>query len=153
MSVTITGASDDLIEVDGDIYEEFTALNTHGHGPCDSGDSVGGILAFSDGTVLSITLIDEVWRIHTERRGPHSVDLTITQAIAGDPVNYSDRAELDGPITWVVFGADFVTAPPTNTPSALTATGPELAESLGDGITLNAHATGVVTRPDRTVRR
>jgi hypothetical protein len=153
MSVIITGASDDLIEIDGDIYEEFPALNTEGESPCDSHASVGGLLAFSDGTVLSITLVDEVWRIHQERRGPHSGDLTITQAVAGDPDNYTDRAEITGPITWVILGIDIATAPPAKATGAGTETGPELHESLGAGIALHAHATGVVTRPDGTVRR
>jgi hypothetical protein len=137
MSVTITGASDDLIEIDGDIYEEFPAPTVDG--------VVGGVLAFSDGTVLSITLTNEVWRIHTERRGPHSGDLTITQAVAGDPDNYTDQAVINGPIGWVLLGTDWVAARPVST------AGPELQAALGD-LTLTAHATGVVTRPDGTVR-
>jgi hypothetical protein len=138
MSVTITGASDDLIEIDGDIREEFTAPTVD--------EIIGGVLAFSDGTVLSITLTDEMWRIHTECRGPHSGDLTITQAVAGDPDNYTDQAVIKGPIRWVVLGTDLIVARPVST------AGPELQAALGEGLTLTAHATGVVTRPDGTVR-
>lgn len=136
MSVTITGASDDLIEIDGDISEEFNVYDTH---------NVDRLLAFSDGTVLRIRCTDEeVWRITPEHRAPTSGDLTITQAVPGDETNYTDRATIDGPITWVVLGAEI--AVPAST------IGPELRAALGEGLTLTAHATGVVTRPDGTVR-
>ena len=54
MGVVIEGSSDDLIEIDGDIREEFYAND----------DEDGSLLAFSDVTVLRIIYPDSgVWRI------------------------------------------------------------------------------------------
>jgi hypothetical protein len=98
MSVTITGASDDLIEIEGDISEEFNVYDTH---------NVDRLLAFSDGTVLRVRCTDEaVWRITPEHRTSTSGALTITQAVPGDETNYTDRAVIDGPVTWVVLGSE-----------------------------------------------
>lgn len=136
MSVTITGTNADLIEIAGDISEGFTVWDTH---------DPDRLLAFSDGTVLRIQYTsEEVWRITPEHRTSTSGDLTITQAVPGDEANYTDRAVIDGPVTWVVLGSEI--AVPGST------VGPELQEALGEGLTLTAHATGVVTRPDGTVR-
>jgi hypothetical protein len=134
MSVTITGASDDLIEIDGDIYEEF---------PCSNPTIDGKYLAFSDGTILQILILDGVWRIHLVHAG--AATLTITPAPANDDDNYSDVATLDGDVSWVVLGINWAAAKPVST------AGPELQAAIGD-LTLTAHATGVVTRPDGTVR-
>lgn len=93
MSITVYGASDDLIEVEGDIREEFNALD----------ESDGDILAFSDGTILRVVYTnDGIWRITPLKRG--SGELTVTQAVKGDEDNYSDRAVLDSAVEWVVFG-------------------------------------------------
>jgi hypothetical protein len=98
MSLTIYGASDDLIEVDGDISEEFAYLGEDRHP--NSGD--GDLLAFSDGTVLRITYTASgVWRIAPVVRG--SADLKIDQAPEDDDDNYTDRATLSGAV-WVVHG-------------------------------------------------
>ncbi|MGH3599142.1 MAG: hypothetical protein ACRDQH_02500 [Pseudonocardiaceae bacterium] len=100
MSVTVYGASDDLIEVEGGIEEEFNVYDTH---------DPDKLLAFSDGTVLRVRLTDdEVWRIETVQAG--SNDLSIVQAPEGDGDNYSDRAVLAGPIRWVVLGTEFAIA-------------------------------------------
>ena len=91
--ITIYGASDDLVEVEGDIREEF---NPEGDGP--------DYLAFSDGTVLSIRYDhDGIWRISPVHRG--GAVLNITQAVVDDPDEYSDRATLEGEIAWVIFGS------------------------------------------------
>ncbi|SNR32992.1 hypothetical protein [Blastococcus mobilis] len=91
MSIVITGASDDLIEIDGDITEEF-----YGN------DEDGDLLAFSDGTVLRISYTRSgVWRIVPITTGPGFVG--ITQAPEGDEDNYTDRAEVTD-ATWVVHG-------------------------------------------------
>lgn len=101
--LTIYGASDDVIEVDGDISEEFTYLGKRHHP--NSGD--GDLLAFSDGTVLRVTFTASgVWRIAPVVRG--SADLVIDQAPEGDDSNYSDRATLSGAV-WVVHGVDHAT--------------------------------------------
>jgi hypothetical protein len=135
MSVTITGASDDLIEIGGDIYQEFL---------CSNPAIDGKYLAFSDGTILEIQLSDDgVWRIHLIHGGTST--LTIRPAPANDEDNYSDVATLDGDVSWVVHGINWAAAKPVST------AGPELQAAIGD-LTLTAHATGVVTRPDGTVR-
>lgn len=52
--ITVTGASDDLIEVDGVIREEFGVCDDDRH-----------YLAVSDGTVLSIVYDhDGIWRVN-----------------------------------------------------------------------------------------
>lgn len=95
MSITIYGASDDLIEIDGDISEEFTYADNN-------------LLAFSDGTILRIEYgYSGVWRISPVVRGAAS--LAIEQAPEGDDDNYSDRATLDGAV-WVVYGSHYATA-------------------------------------------
>lgn len=96
MPVTIYGASDDLIEVEGDIREEFSPYQEHG-------EESRKYLAFSNGTVISILFSsDGVWRI-TPVRG----SAAITQADGDDEDNYSDVAEIEGDINWVVLGSDF----------------------------------------------
>ncbi|WP_047891769.1 hypothetical protein [Micromonospora sp. RV43] len=90
--ITVYGASDDLIEIDGDISEEFGYHN----------EDKGDLLAFSDGTVLRIVFTDAaIWRITTVARG--SAELTIEQAPEDDESNYTDRATLIGAV-WVVHG-------------------------------------------------
>ena len=69
--IKVYGASDDLIEVEGDIREEFTAL-------FDCHDNVGGILAFSEGTIVRIVYdIDGIWRITPIRYGDFTIDIKI----------------------------------------------------------------------------
>jgi hypothetical protein len=80
--IKVYGSSDDLIEIDGDIYEEF---NTD-----------AGILLFSDGTLLQIhfnTL--GLWKINVHRQG----DAHIHWAhVASNPNsdNHSDVVHLIG---------------------------------------------------------
>lgn len=90
--ITVSGHSDDLICVDGDITEEFSIL----------GDEKS-YLAFSDGTVLSVRFADEddgVWRIATAARGSGLKE--VAQWAQGDE-GYSDLAVVEG-VTWVVYG-------------------------------------------------
>ncbi|MEV5211245.1 hypothetical protein AB0K35_27615 [Micromonospora sp. NPDC053740] len=90
MPVVITGASDDLIEVDGDIREEFTYKN----------DNEGDLLAFSDGTLLHVAFGRfGVWRITPLVQG--SAKLTIVQQADYEG---TDTATLDGDVRWVVHG-------------------------------------------------
>src|SRR5690348_11142823 len=90
----ITGASDDLIEIDGDIREEFNAL--HGR----HGDDAS-LLAFSDGTVLRIRFSRTgVWRIEPVVRG--TAGLHIECASEDDEGDRTDRATLNGDVRWVV---------------------------------------------------
>lgn len=90
MSVTVYGASDDLIEVEGDIREEFEWL-----------DSDSAFLGFSNGVVLRVTF-RSVWRIEPVT----GVDrVQVVQCPEGDEDNYSDRATVTGDVTWVVCGS------------------------------------------------
>ncbi len=99
MSVTVYGASDDLVEVEGDIREEFNALGNLDQ----EDDGGGGYLAFDDGNVLKIVYTaDGVWRITPVALGKGEV--TIKQAVSSDD-DYSDRATIDGQLRWVSFGS------------------------------------------------
>lgn len=63
MTTTITGCSDDLIEIDGDVHEEFTA-------PAWKDDYEGGYITCSDGTVLRFTYDkDGLWRFAPVSKG------------------------------------------------------------------------------------
>lgn len=93
----VYGASDDLIEVEGTIREEFTA----------NADGERDLLAFSNGVVLEVRYDDDgCWRI-TPLRHPDLVSIEP----AGDPDsdNYSDRATIKGGALWVVHGDEWAT--------------------------------------------
>jgi hypothetical protein len=94
MGVTVYGSSDDLIEVDGGLREEFP------YQP----DGDGQYLAFSNGIVIHIEY-DQlgVWRIKPVCVPEHQ-NVDIQQAPADDDENYSDRATVAGPIKWVLLG-------------------------------------------------
>lgn len=99
MAVTIYGASDDLIEIDGDIYEEF--------GWYASDDDASTLVAVSDGTLLRIRRDHNgVWRIAPVSNG--KATLTVEQAPEDDDQNRTDRATLDGyDITWVAHASTY----------------------------------------------
>jgi hypothetical protein len=93
-TVTLYGASDDLIEVEGDIREEFGCYGATDDGPLH--------VAFSDGTLASIRYGDEgIWRILIHRSG--TAKATLKQATDADS-DYSDRLTLEGDVLWVVIG-------------------------------------------------
>ena len=87
--VTIYGASDDLIEIEGVLREEF-AYNDGEH-----------YIATSDGSLLGIRY-DGCWRITPMAIGPDT-EYSIVQAVGEDDDNYSDRATLTSirPFIWV----------------------------------------------------
>lgn len=94
--VTIYGSSDDLIELDGDIREEFLCY----------GDDEGNYLAFSDGTVLHIVYNEDgIWRITPTAKG--SSKMTKEEAVSSEDNNYSDRVTLEGDVRWCVHGKGF----------------------------------------------
>ena len=97
-TVTLSGSSDDLIEVDGDIREEFSY-----RAAVDDGD----LVAFSDGTVLRIRL-GEVWRITVVARGV--AEVAIEQTSESSDAGYTDVATLVGDIRWAVHGTGFARA-------------------------------------------
>lgn len=96
MKLTIYGASDDLIEIEGDIREEFN--------PIDESSK----LAFSDGTVLSVSYTDGCWRINRLAKG--TSEYSKIESEGADSDNYSDKVTLVGDIKWVVFGSQMVKA-------------------------------------------
>lgn len=90
----IYGASDDLVEIEGDIREEFQAGS--------AGDGDPRWIAFSDGTVLRVAYTDGgIWRFTPAQYGSSEVD--IEQAPEGDDDNYSDVVTLTGEIKWAAF--------------------------------------------------
>lgn len=98
-TVTLYGSSDDLIELDGDVYEEFNYRDAEG----------GDLVAFSDGTLLSIKYDSSgTWRITPVVKG--TAELAITQAAAGDDDDYTDRATLTGDIRWATHGVAWAKA-------------------------------------------
>ena len=91
----IYGASDDLIEVEGDITEEFNPRFEE-DGPA--------LLAFSDGTLLQIQYGvggNAFWRIQPLVYG--TAKYSKVEATDEDD-NYSDVVTLDGKFKWVVCG-------------------------------------------------
>ena len=91
-SVTVYGASDDLIEIEGAISDEIS--------PSDEKPTK---LAFSDGTVLSVIYDDDgCWRVNCVAKG--SAKMEKVDAIGSDSDNYSDRVTLTGDIRWMVSG-------------------------------------------------
>lgn len=88
----IYGASDDCIEVDGEISEEW------------NDDS--GVLAFSDGTLLSIRYNEHgIWQVFRLASG--TAEYSHVQPDPDDEDNYSEVAILrsETPFSWVVFAA------------------------------------------------
>lgn len=94
--IEVYGASDDLIEVEGDIREEFNALE----------DDDPTVLAFSNGVVVSVEYDRHgIWRIRPLANGSR---VTITIAPTDNDENYSDRATINEEVSWVVRGREFV---------------------------------------------
>lgn len=93
-TTVVYGSSDDLIEVDGMVTDEFPAMWCS--------DDQPRYLAFSDGTVIRVIYSAEgCWELRRVEVGtaqyahkPHDDDRT----------TYSDRVTLTGPIAWVVMG-------------------------------------------------
>ncbi len=87
--ITISGYSDDIVEVDGDLTEEFGYF----------GDPA--LIACSDGTLLRIVFdTDGVWRLTLVAAGSASYQHTP----GGD--EGTDRVVLDGDIGWVVWAVE-----------------------------------------------
>lgn len=86
----VYGASDDLIELDGDISEEFGTCN-----------SDGDYLAFSDGTLLkAIYDNDGIWRMNIISKG-----ILFKEKIDGDVIkDENDIIIFNDGIKWCVCG-------------------------------------------------
>lgn len=92
--ITIRGASDDLIEIEGDIQEEFAY----------GADNEPEYLGFSDGTLLQIQYGaggQGFWRIVPIRYGTAKYSKIES---TDEDENYSDRVTLDGEVKWVLHG-------------------------------------------------
>lgn len=88
----IYGASDDLIELEGQIREEF---NHYGSGD----DSKAAILAFSDGTLLEVEYDDDgIWRIKRLAEGSCEYEHKAGSVEKDTP----DYAILRGELRWAV---------------------------------------------------
>lgn len=93
-TIKINGASDDVIEVDGAVQDEFY---------CYTDDGQQGRLSFSDGTTLHVHYEpDGVWRITEDQIGTASV-VNIEVAQAG---YRSDVATITGDIAWIRVASD-----------------------------------------------
>lgn len=108
MTVYVYGASDDLIEIEGSLRQEFYYCDA-GYANADEA-LVPYYLAFSDGTLLKITY-DGEWNIklvegqaiihHCGGSASHpQVDFRVP--------DYSDLAVIHSDVTWVVGGTDVV---------------------------------------------
>lgn len=96
--ITIRGASDDLIQVKGDVTAEFDCTDT--------GDGV--FLAVSNGVVVRIRY-RTCWRIDlVTSPGPDAIQ--IVPCPEDDEDNYSDVATIPGDVAWVVCREEFVRA-------------------------------------------
>lgn len=91
--IKVYGASDDLIEIEGDIREEFSFY---------SRDKESRLLAFSDGTLLRIIYDDDgIWRISLIARGRSD----FSKQEGSVPEDTNDIVTLAGEtISWVVLG-------------------------------------------------
>lgn len=93
VSFTLSGYSDDNVEMNGDINDEIGAYD------------VVSNFVLSDGTRGTIEYTDEgVWRIKILEHGSVKVDIVHpTQEEIDDDTNYTDKATFTGNIDWIVF--------------------------------------------------
>lgn len=94
MKITVRGSSDDLIEIEGDIVEEFNWYSSE-----DPDDE--RVLAFSDGTLLRVAYDkDGLWHFNRLMAGS-----AVLEKIEGDvEADRGDVIHLTGDIKWVTFG-------------------------------------------------
>lgn len=96
MATTITGYSDDVINLDGDLYDEL-------YPPADTDDDQGALLACSNGVLLRIRYdTDGIWRI-TPLAGADRVQITLCPDPLGEE-HYTDTAVITDPLTWALCG-------------------------------------------------
>lgn len=102
--VTVTGSGDDIIEIGGDVDQEFYFY---------SDDGRQGHLTFSDGTTMQIWYEGStcLWRIREGQIGQSVVIVDGAQPYPGDPAYCRDFATIDGPFSWIEVGSDGNTGP------------------------------------------
>ena len=91
MPVKIYGASDDLLELEGDISEEIGV-------DCNEVFYIG----ISDGTLLRVEYDDyAIWRIDRVRKGFNNFE-----KVLGDPEeDTNDIATIHGELSWILIGS------------------------------------------------
>lgn len=102
IEIKITGASDDLIEIEGDISEEFNWITN------DSDER--RFIAVSDGTLLSVRYdADGIWRFDLVANG--SAEYSKSEGSVARDTNdvITLRAPVGDRLQWVVFGTDKIT--------------------------------------------
>lgn len=93
MKLKIEGASDDLIELKGDLSEEFNHYTA-------GDEEKPAYIAFGDGTLLNIVYDKNgIWRITTIVKG--TAKFTKTEGIVSEDTN--DIVELEGDLKWCLF--------------------------------------------------
>ena len=96
--VKVFGCSDDLVEIEGDIREEY---------PFYDNDDDCRYLSFSDGTVLKIIYDDDgLWRVSLITRGGCEFEKVEGSVIE----DTNDIVTLKGELSWVVIGYTFTVA-------------------------------------------
>lgn len=91
-TITISGSSDDIVEIGGDIREELY--------PADVDEF---LLGCSDGTVLEGRYNHHgIWRFVVQTKGTAGVSKV--EAPIDDDSVYSDVVTLNGDIAWVMMG-------------------------------------------------
>lgn len=92
MGTVVTGASDDLIEIDGELCEEFDSYN------CNDAQ-----MAFSDGTLLGVEYDnDGIWRFKVMFKGS-CFDHKIEGCVNDDT---NDEVHFKEGLGWAVFADD-----------------------------------------------
>lgn len=92
--IKIYGSSDDLIEIDGDIRGAFYLQNS----------DENSYLGLSDGTLISVLYdSDGIWRFNVLRKGLSNIKKVDLDLEADE---YSEVLEVDGKISWVLYGQD-----------------------------------------------
>lgn len=97
---TITGAGDDIIEIDGAVQEEFYFYARDGR---------QGHLTFSDGTTMEIWYEGStcLWRIREGAIGTEAiVHVEAAQRYPSDPAYRRDFATVKGAISWIEVASD-----------------------------------------------
>lgn len=85
----VTGASDDLIEINGELQEEFNAY-----------DCTSGTMAFSDGTMLNVSYdLNGIWRFKPIYKG-ELFEKIIDGSVSDDT---NDEVYFKDGLKWCVF--------------------------------------------------
>jgi len=88
----VTGASDDLIEIEGELYEEFNSI-----------DCKDGVMTFSDGTLLKVDYDEDgIWRFKARFKGT-LYDRKTDGEIEADT---NDEVYFKSGLKWVVFAEE-----------------------------------------------